>query len=194
MRFKGICVLWLSCAATAAMYASPAPRPESSLPVTLQGTAVNPEELNRGRVNVFVFLRTDCPICNRYAPVIQRVDAKYQARSVKFWLVFPDASIRASAVRQYLRTYGYHSSVLLDTHHFLVKRTGVQITPEAAVISATGEEIYHGRIDNWYVNYSTWRRTPTLHDLDSAIQAALAGREVTEKVTSAVGCYISDLQ
>ncbi len=194
MRSKGIYVLLFLFAAITFLRASPGSPQGSSLPLTLQGAPVNPQELYRGRANVFVFVRTDCPICNRYAPEIQRLDAKYQARSVKFWLVFPDPSMSTTTIRQYLRTYGYHCGVLLDPHHFLVKRTGVQITPEAAVITAAGNEIYHGRIDNWYVNYSTWRRTPTAHDLDSAIQAALTGERLAEKVTSAVGCFISDLQ
>ncbi len=194
MRFNKISGLLFSFLTFTALCASPVPPRASSLPVSLSGVPVNPLEMSRGKVDVFVFVRTDCPICNRYAPVIQGLDAKYQGRNVKFWLVFPDPSISVTAVRQYLRTYGYHCGVLLDPHHFLVKRTAVQITPEAAVISATGSEIYHGRIDNWYVNYSTWRRTPTVHDLDSAIQAALAGKEVGERSASAVGCFISDLQ
>ena len=194
MLVKEVSGLLSSFLAFTALCASPMPPRASSLPVSLNGVPVNPLELNRGKVDVFVFVRTDCPICNRYAPVIQGLDAKYQGRNVKFWLVFPDPSISVTAVRQYLRTYGYHCGVLLDPHHFLVKRTGVQITPEAAVISATGTEIYHGRIDNRYVDYSTLRRSPTVHDLDSAIQGALAGKEGRERSTSAVGCFISDLQ
>lgn len=194
MRSRGIYVWLLLFAAITSLRASPGPPQGSLLPLTLQGAPVNPQELTRGRISVFIFVRTDCPICNRYAPEIQRLDAKYRARNVKFWLVFPDPSISATAARQYLKTYGYHCGVLLDPGHFLVKRTGVQITPEAAVITAAGNEIYHGRIDNWYVNYSTWRRTPSVHDLDSAIQAALTGEGFTKKVTSAVGCFISDLQ
>ena len=194
LRFKGIYAFLLMLVTAMVVSASSARSQASSFPVTLQGATINPLASNSGKVTVLVFVRTDCPICNRYAPVIERLRAKYEQQGVEFFLVFPNPALNASAIRSYMTTYGYHCKALLDPGHFLVKRTGVQITPEAAVITASGNEIYHGRIDNWYVNFWTWRKTATVHDLSNAIQAALAGKADPEKTASAVGCYISDLQ
>ena len=41
-------------------------------------------------VQVFIFLRTDCPISNRYAPELTRIAKEFQGRHVAFYLVYPD--------------------------------------------------------------------------------------------------------
>lgn len=192
--FKGFSSLFVQCLAFLVFFAPAAHPSTSSLPLDLQGKAVNPLQLHEGKLTVLIFMRTDCPVCNRYAPVIQRLDAKYSSQGVEFWLVFPDRSLTSLAVGRYLKTYGYHCKALLDPAHFLVKRTGARITPEAVVISAGGNLIYRGRIDNWYVNLGTSRRAATVHDLDNALRETLAGEVVVEKSATAVGCYIADLE
>src|SRR5688500_2972740 len=39
---------------------------------------------------VFVFTRSDCPIANRYAPELERLQRRAAAASIDFWLVFVD--------------------------------------------------------------------------------------------------------
>jgi hypothetical protein len=75
-----------------------------------------------------------------------------------------------------------------------VKQSAAQITPEAAVFDAKRRLVYHGRIDNLYEDFGHKRKSATTHELADAIEAAIAGKPLTTKVTSAVGCYISDLE
>src|SRR5207249_9516148 len=49
-----------------------------------------PFELASAKVFVFIFVSTDCPISNRYAPEIRRVEGKFAPAGVRFWLVYPD--------------------------------------------------------------------------------------------------------
>jgi hypothetical protein len=83
---------------------------------------------------------------------------------------------------------------LRDPQHALVKRAKAEITPEAAVFDREGKLIYHGRIDNWYVEFGNSRVAPTTHELIDAIRAAISGKSVAESFAKGVGCYISDLQ
>jgi hypothetical protein len=53
--------------------------------------------------------------------------------------------------------------------------------------------VYHGRIDDRFIDFGKSRTQPTTHDLSSAIEAVLAGKQVSSAVTKAIGCYISDL-
>jgi hypothetical protein len=39
---------------------------------------------------VLVFVRTDCPISNRYAPELRRLQDRFAPRGMAFWLVYPD--------------------------------------------------------------------------------------------------------
>jgi thiol-disulfide isomerase/thioredoxin len=154
---------------------------------------VDPFERAGGKPVVFIFVRTDCPVSNRYAPTIQALSTKYAGKAVLV-LVYPDKSETPVAIEKHLREYGYKNEALRDTQHNLVKLSQVEITPEAAVFNGKGELIYHGRIDNWYKEFGHARSAPTTHELDDAIAAALTeGRRAPASV-GGVGCYISDLQ
>jgi thiol-disulfide isomerase/thioredoxin len=161
--------------------------------VDLAGKAVDPLHAEPGKPVVLIFIRTDCPISNRYAPTIQRLSAQY-AGKVAFWLVYPDKDETSAAIEAHLHEYGYKLPALHDPQHSLVKLGEAQITPEAAVFDAGGQLMYHGRIDNWYVSFGRARSAPTTHELDDALQAVLKGSKPEVATASAVGCYISDLE
>lgn len=159
----------------------------------LAGHPADPLKLAPGKVVVLVFVRTDCPISNRYAPTIQRLSAAHAA-NVAFWLVYPSKSESAESIRKHELAYGYKLPALRDPQHRLVKQSLVQITPEAAVFDANGHLVYHGRIDNLYEEIGRARSAPTTHELHDAIAAAISGKTLPATATPGVGCYISDLE
>ena len=169
------------------------PGPQSSLAEDLDGKPLDPFAASEGRVVVLVFVRTDCPISNRYAPLLQKLSEKFRSRA-KFWLVYPDRAETASQIKAHLRDYQYSIGALRDTRRALVKRSQATITPEAAVFDSSGRLLYHGRIDNQYQDLGRSRPAATTHELDDAILAALDGRRISTERANAVGCYISDLK
>jgi thiol-disulfide isomerase/thioredoxin len=147
----------------------------------------------QGKVQVFVFVRTDCPIANRYAPLLQQMQKTY-GQDVTFRLVFPDKYESVEKIRGYLREYRYALPALRDVNHALVKKTGAKVTPEAAVFNANGDLIYHGRIDNLYEHLGQARRSATTHELAEAIEAARRGVSPAISTVDSVGCFISDME
>ncbi len=146
----------------------------------------------RSNAIVFLFTSVECPISNRYAPVVQRLHDTFAARGVTFWLVYPNPADSGSAIREHLKAFTYPVHALRDPDHDLVKLTGVVVTPEAAVYDRGRALVYHGRIDDRYVNIGLERPAPTRHDLADALTATLAGQRVRDETTQAVGCYIAD--
>jgi AhpC/TSA family len=158
----------------------------------LSGRPVDPFQASHGKIVVLLFVRTNCPISNRYTPTIQRLSTAF-AEKVKFWLVYPDKAESASQIRAHDEEYHYTLSALRDPEHILVKEARATITPEAAVFTPAGQLVYHGRIDNWFADMTRARPAPTTHDLKDAIEAAVEGKQPTVATEQAVGCYISDL-
>jgi thiol-disulfide isomerase/thioredoxin len=161
--------------------------------VDLRGSANNVLAEGRGKVLVFVFVRTDCPISNRYAPMLHQLQKQFGQAAI-FRLVFPDKNEPADKIRKYLREYGYDISAIRDLDHALAKRTMAKVTPEAAVFNAKGELVYHGRIDNLYERIGQARRAATTHELADAIQAASNGATPPVASVNGVGCFIADLE
>lgn len=169
------------------------PASSQSLATDLDGKSFDPFRAAPGKVVVLIFVRTDCPISNRYAPTIQQLRVQNEARAA-FFLVYPDQKETADSIRKHDREFGYTFAALRDPQHTLVKLSQAQITPEAAVFDASRRLVYHGRIDNLYEDFGHARKSATTHELEDAIQAAIHGKTASAKATPAVGCYISDLE
>jgi len=159
----------------------------------LDGHAANPLAGHSDKAVVLIFLRRDCPVSGRYAPVIQQISKQY-AGSANFWLVDPDKRDSAQDLRSYLADYNYHLPALRDPDHALARLSHVQITPEVAVFNRNRQLVYDGRIDNWYVDLTRARPAPTTHELEDALRAVSDGKSVTPAEVRGVGCYISDLE
>ena len=146
------------------------------------------------QATVALFVRTDCPISNRYAPEIRRIHEAYSKRGVAFWLIYPDPAAEDGTIRAHLEEYRYPMPALKDPEHRLVGHAGAKITPEAALFDADGKLVYLGRIDDRYVDFGKARPEPTRRDLVLALDALLAGRPVESDRTKAIGCFIADLR
>lgn len=146
------------------------------------------------KITVAIFVRSDCPISNRYAPDIRRLHKDFHARGVDFNLIYVDPQEEPDAIRAHLKEYDFPCPGLRDPKHVLVSATGAHVTPEAVVFDVDRKITYRGRIDDRHINLGTSRSVVTTHDLADAIAAMLDGKPVARPVTRAVGCYIADLE
>ena len=163
----------------------------------LAGQPVDPLPRPGAGPAVLVFVRTDCPIANRYAPELRRLQDRFARDGVAFWLVYPDASETPAAIRRHQRDFGLGFHALRDPQHDLVKATQATVTPETAVFvpgAAGPRMVYRGRIDDRYVDFGRSRRAPTSRDLREVLQALAAGSTLTPRTTPAVGCFIAPLE
>jgi hypothetical protein len=158
--------------------------------VHLDGTPADPFLAAPGKPVVLFLVRTDCPISNRYAPLIKRISSEH-AGKVAFWLVYPSRTTSSEKIRQHEHDYGYQLPALRDPQHGLVAEAQVQVTPEVAVFDANHHLLYHGRIDDLYQDFGRARSVATTRELEDAIQAALGGRNPPDNAP-AVGCNIAE--
>jgi thiol-disulfide isomerase/thioredoxin len=161
--------------------------------VDLDGKALNPFQHGNGKAIVFLFVRTDCPISNRYAPTIQELDRRYK-KNAEFYLVYPVKSETSEQIRSHMMEFGYKLRVLRDSDGELVKAAQTKVTPEAAVFTANGTLLYHGRIDDWYAEFGRSKSIPSTHELSAALEEAVAGKPVAVATMPAVGCYLPDVK
>jgi hypothetical protein len=132
-----------------------------------------------------VFMSPGCPIANRYAPELTRIANRFAGR-ISWWLVYPDAS--ADEARAHVQEYALAIPALRDPKHLLVKRAHVEVTPEAALLR-DGALVWHGRIDDRFLDISRERLQATTHDLEDAVAAFVDGKPLPQP-QPAVGCAI----
>jgi hypothetical protein len=178
----------------AGMPNEPAAMPEAALPdqplVDMDGvphgTLASPAS---GRWTGLIFVRTDCPVSNQYAPEIKRICGEYGPKGLQCLMVYADAYDTRDTVRRHRADFGYALPAILDPGHALVARAGATITPEVAVF-AGAELAYSGRIDNLYNELGRPRQQVTERDLRDALDDLIAGRKVRKPRTPATGCFI----
>jgi hypothetical protein len=175
---------WLAAMAALACWAGP---------VDLGGKAQDPFS-GVARARVLLFVRSDCPITNRYAPELARIAAEFKERGVAFWLIYPDAAETPSAIEKHVKEYRLPGTPLRDPQHELVKRAQATVSPQAAVFDDSGKLKYTGRIDDRYVSFGTARPAARTHDLEAAITAVLERKPMSATKTRAIGCYLADVQ
>jgi AhpC/TSA family len=161
--------------------------------VDLKGAPVTGLAAPGKRAVVLFFAASDCPISNRYLPEMARLQHEFAERGVEFWQVYPNPGDTAAVVRQHSIQFGDSAKTVLDTEQVLVGMAHVTVTPEAAVFIRAGDglrEVYHGRIDDRYLDLGSERPRALRHDLEDAIASALENKPVPQPGGPPVGCAI----
>lgn len=144
-----------------------------------------------GNANVLLFIASDCPIANSFAPEIRRLCGRFAGQGVRCSLIYEDSGIDAGRVRTHMAAYGYAGvPATIDADHTIARQAGASVTPQAVVVDAKSEVRYRGRINNLYAALGKPRQQVTVHDLRDALEALLAGRPVANPETEALGCFI----
>lgn len=165
----------------------------SAAALDLDGHARDPFQ-SPARARVFIFVRSDCPISNRYAPELRRIATEFQDQSVEFWMVYADPSETSAGIAKHIAEFGFPGHPLRDPRHELVKRAHAAMAPEAAVFDSEGKLMYHGRVNDLWVDVGVARPMARTHDLEDAISAVLDGRPVKQPETRAIGCTLADVK
>lgn len=155
-----------------------------------KASSIDPFRNQGSNATVFVFVRVDCPISNRYAPELNRIARLFSPRGIRFWLVYTDSSTTVAQISQHRETYQYSLDALRDPDHQLADRCIVRVTPEVSVFRRDGQLVYHGRIDDRYVDFGRYRAFAKHHDLEDTLTSILKGTSPPPS-SPGVGCAIS---
>lgn len=145
------------------------------------------------RAVVLLFVGTECPVANSYAPEIERIRRDYAAKKATLFVIYAEPGLTREAAARHAREYGFGGIALLDADLRWARAAGAEATPEAFVYSLPdGATRYRGRIDDRYPDWGVRRPAATRHDLRLALDAVLAGRTLaaSQQRTRAVGCLL----
>jgi hypothetical protein len=156
----------------------------------LSGKQHQPLAVGDKKAVVLVFISPFCPTSNTFTPEVNKIAAEYGDRFA-FYLVQAEAGISAADAKKHADLFEIKAPVLLDPEHKLARLTQAKITPEAMVLSAKGEMLYQGRINDLYATQTKKLPEPKTHDLRVALDEIAAGKPVTTARTKAIGCSIT---
>jgi peroxiredoxin len=139
---------------------------------------------------VVVFLGVDCPLAKLYGPRLAEMARTFGPRGVAFVGIDSNQHDSLAALARYGKQHRIPFPLLRDPGNAIADRFGAERTPEAFVLDRRRVIRYRGRIDDQY-DVATHRGEANRHDLAQAIEEVLAGKPVSQPVTTAPGCLIS---
>jgi len=148
------------------------------------------DDLKDKKAIVVLFLGTECPINNAYLPRLAELHKTFDSQGVQFFAINSNQHDTPKAIAEHAKEHAIPFPVLRDVQQKVADQFGAQRVPEAFVLDGQRKIVYQGRIDDQYgIGYQ--KPQPTKHDLSDAIQAVLAGKNVSEAKTTVAGCYIT---
>ncbi|OYP36065.1 redoxin family protein [Rhodopirellula sp. MGV] len=155
---------------------------------TLDGSAAS--VFQPGKTTVVVFIKQDCPIANAYLPELESIRREYGEKGIDFVAIHSTSGTTLPTVQEHVDSFAIKMRVMLDEQQSVAKLLSATVTPQAVVVSESGEVLYRGRIDNRYEGYGKKRPAPTSTELRDALDDIVSGKEVSTKETPAIGCIL----
>jgi len=142
---------------------------------------------------VVAFLDTECPLSNLYVPTLIDLHKQYSEKGVQFLAIYASKQDSFVLVSAHAQERAVPFPVLKDFDQKVLDGFGAKRTPEVFLLDGQRVIRYHGRIDDQY-GIGFRREKPTNHDLVSAIDELLDGKEITTAKTEVSGCVIERIK
>ncbi|MCB9935261.1 MAG: redoxin family protein [Planctomycetes bacterium] len=130
-----------------------------------------------------------CPICKKYAPVLNEIVKAYSEKNVAFLLLNPMENESVEECKDAIGRYGFTARYVPDPKGVIAKALKVNSTGDCFVLDAARTLRYRGAVsDQFGLGYNL--DEPRFNYLTDAIDSVLAGREVAVPATWAPGCLL----
>src|SRR5437899_612752 len=95
-----------------------------------QGRKHSADAWKASKAVVLVFLGTECPVSNGYAPEYRRLVETYAGQGVLFYGLHPDPDVTAEVAARHAAEFRLPFAVLLDPTQRVARQAGVKVVPE----------------------------------------------------------------
>lgn len=151
--------------------------------------------MNVFALKIYFFLATSCPISQLYTSYINKLNTILPAKNVEITVVFPSADNNIKKdVKKFITKYGLVNSIIIDKNNLLTKKLGATTTPEVFILNMKEEVIYHGAIDNLYLELGRKRFSATENYIEQAINQYINGNVISISHVQPIGCYIENIK
>ncbi|MCY4512606.1 MAG: redoxin domain-containing protein [Bdellovibrionales bacterium] len=153
----------------------------------INGTRFRLSELQKEGVKAVVIImrEKDCPISEKYASYLIRLEEEYRKKGIKFIYNYVGQIDKRKNAEKDLKRFGFRSPYVIDVKQTVVNELDVKTIGEIIVLLPSRQIIYKGPIDNQYQLKSAvgLKENYLIDILDSII----SGKNVTSKKIPAFG-------
>ena len=157
--------------------------------IDLQGASHWLGEMHGCQGVVVVFLATECPISNRYIPLLNEIAGKERIKPpICVYGVISSPHVTRENALAHSEKFKPLFPVLFDASGELREQLRPSHTPHAFLLSPRGQILYDGALDDRFAAINKAKMTPSHHYLKEAIQSLLKHEKIAVAHTTPVGC------
>ncbi len=143
---------------------------------------------------VVAVLGTECPLAKLYGSRLAGLADEYASKGVQFIGLNANRQDTLAEVAAHAKQHGIKFPMLKDQPQkadgqHVVDRLAARRTPEVFILDGKRIVRYRGRVDDQYAP-SIVRPEASRRDLAEALDELLAGKDVSQPETTAIGCHI----
>jgi peroxiredoxin/mono/diheme cytochrome c family protein len=158
-----------------------------------RGKEVALDDVKDAKLVVVAFLGVECPLSKLYAPKLVKLAADYEAKGVKVIGIDPNRQDAVTEMAAFANEHKLNFPLLKDLNNKLADEVGAARVPQVFVLDGERAIRYAGRVDDQYgfdtgTGYA--KTNVKRQDLTAALDELLAGKQVSEPQTKAIGCLI----
>ncbi|NJN33317.1 MAG: redoxin domain-containing protein [Saprospiraceae bacterium] len=146
-------------------------------------------------LRAYVFLSDECPMCQGYAPVLNKLAKDFEGR-VAFIGIFPNFYATDSSLTAFKKEYNLNFECLRDSNFFYTDHFKATVTPQIFIekrekkASNTEGVLYAGQIDDAYFRAGKRRGTTSIHYVREVLNDFFDHKKPEFSETAAMGCII----
>ena len=182
------------CAASVSAFAAGL-KPGDAAPMTgtkmknVDGKMVSIADVTGAKGTLVVFSCNNCPFAKAWESRIVELGNAYSKQGIGVIMVNPNdpavAGDTLEALQARAKDKGFGFPYVMDAGSAVASAFGASRTPELYLFDKAGKLVYHGAVDD-----NKDAGSVKQHYLKDALDAVIAGKDIAEKETKAVGCTI----
>lgn len=154
------------------------------------GKQIAPSDFPEARARVVVFLGTECPISNAYAPDLVAFQERFRDRGVQVIAINSLLTDTADEIARHATEHGFNFPVLVDSSQVVADLLEAKRIPQVYLLDYRNTLRYVGRIDD-RVGFDHQNDSARRSDLEEAVEELLDGKAVSVPHTPVDGCRIT---
>ena len=145
--------------------------------------------LKGSKAVVLALFSATCPISNKLAPELARIEKDYGDKNVAVLLINTAATGEAAEARAFATDHHLKAKLIADPDRAIQKALSATTSTEVFVLDAARTLVYRGALNDQYgLGYS--KEAATKHYLREALDAVLQGNSPELAATTAPGCAL----
>ena len=155
----------------------------------IHGRKFSFSELKNSEATAVIFMLSDCPATQDYTLTLNILAEKYGDK-VAFLGIIPGKFATIDEMRDFEKTYKIKFRLLQDPEMKVTAHLGGKIAPSCLVVDRNGNNVYNGRIDDWFYSLGKKRQVIKEDNLDNAIRHVLYKEKLIRAQADAFGCIL----